>query len=80
MGRKGDPYRYRRILRSPAAQHSRRNAEEAGSFLVRPRSGHQKETADSSSPLSAPCAESVHVDPADQARLDDLATRYPEAA
>jgi hypothetical protein len=78
-GRKGEPYRYRRILRNAAAQHPRGNAEESGWFLLRPRSGQQNETDDSTEPRSIRRAETEPTTD-DLPRLDDLATRYPEAA
>jgi hypothetical protein len=65
-GRKGDPYRFRRILRNPAAQHPRRNAEEAGSFLLRSRSEQQKEPDTSTNPRRNACAETVALAPPEQ--------------
>ena len=61
-GVKGDPFRFRKILRpnaaQPAAQHSRTNGREGNSFAAAPRSGAANELTDRTIQRTAARAES----------------------
>jgi hypothetical protein len=76
-GKKGDPYRWRRIVRNPPAQNPRTIAPGAAAFSSAPPVRAAEEN-DAASPLSARCAETVDVDE-ELSWLDDLATRHEEA-